>query len=150
MYNEALKLDNNDYQIWGHLAESYSNLSGQKNKSTKLYQRAIELAEQNLRDNPNDVYVLNDLANYYIRIGNKQKSFSFLRRTELQARIDIDVMFTLANTYELLKERRLALGWIEKALKNGYSIKIVEHSPEFKELVKDKRFKRQLFEIRGN
>ena len=45
MYSEALKFNNNDYQVWGHLAESYANLNGQKNKSLQLYQKAIEFSE---------------------------------------------------------------------------------------------------------
>ena len=150
MYNEALKFDSSDYQIWGHLAESYSNLDGQKSKSIRLYQRAIELAEQNLRNNPNDVYILSDQANYYAKLGNREKAIYLIKKTELQKEIDIDVMFTLASTYELLNERNLALSWIEKALKNGYSIKIVEHTPEFKKLILDTKFKKSFKKIKIN
>ncbi|MEO8399081.1 MAG: tetratricopeptide repeat protein, partial [Ignavibacteriaceae bacterium] len=141
MYNEALKLDEDDYQIWGHLAECYSNLDDQKNKSIPLYKKAIELAGLSLNDNPNDASLLSDLSNYYARLDDKQKAFSFLKRAEQQREIDPDIMFTIAGTYELLNERSSAIKWLNKSLENKYSFLIIEHSPVFKDLIQDKKFK---------
>ena len=50
-------------------------------------------------------------------------------------------MYRAATIYEHFRNREKALYWIGKAIENGYSKSEIEHQPELKQLVSDKRFK---------
>ncbi len=51
------------------------------------------------------------------------------------------VMYRAATIYEHLGDRVKALYWIAKAIENGYSRSEIEHQPELKKLIADKRYK---------
>ena len=143
-YELALKLNENDYLNWGNLAAAYFWIREKKNKAIDTYKHAIEIAEDRLKVNPKDPDVISNLAGYYAEVGNEKRSMKLLGRSLELAPDNIEVMYRAASTYENLGMRDNALLWIGKAIKNGYSRSEVEHQPELKELVADKRYQ-QLF-----
>ena len=146
MYEEALKINDNDYLTWGNLAAAYFWIPGKHDKSITNYKKAIALAEKKLNINPNDPEVISNLAAYYADVGDSSKALILLKKSINDAPDDIMVMYRAATTYEHLGNRVKALYWIGKALANGYSRSEIEHQPELKKLIADKRYKQLVSE----
>ena len=141
MYEEALKINDNDYLTWGNLGAAYSGIPGKNSEAITTYKNAISLAEQKLKINPKDPDVISNLAAYYIDVGDSAKSLALLNESINISPDNVMVMYRAATIYEHLGDRVKALYWIGKAIENGYSRSEIEHQPELKKLVADKRYK---------
>jgi tetratricopeptide (TPR) repeat protein len=53
-YERAIKLKEEDYQVWRNLGEAYSWLPADIDKKISAYKRSIELGERQLKVNPKD------------------------------------------------------------------------------------------------
>jgi serine/threonine protein kinase/Flp pilus assembly protein TadD len=144
MYEEAVKINNNDYLTWGNLAAAYFEIPGEKEKAISTYKTAISLAEKKLEINPNDPEVTSNLAGYNADIGDSLKALNLIRKAIYKAPDNVLVMYRAATTYENLGKREKALYWISQAIANGYSRSEIEHQPELKKLVADKRYKQMI------
>lgn|GEM_PF-1665573 len=120
-------------------------LDPEKRKKAKLtYTKAIGLIKQQEKINPDDVQLVSNLAAYYSMIGEKQKAYDMVKRSLKLAPNDVEIMFRAGTTYEQLGDRNEALLWLEKAIKNGYSISELIRQPDLKLLIEDDRFKQIL------
>ncbi len=144
MYREALNMNDTDYTVWGMLAESYYWTPGKRDLAIENYRRAAELAEEALRGDPEDVFVLSDLAAYYAKLGNGPMSLAMLERAISRKPSYPEVMFLIGDTYEQLGEREEALEWIGAAIDRGLPLSTIDRYPGVKELRADDRFKRML------
>jgi len=141
MYEQALKINDNDYLTWGNLAAAYFWIPGKHAEALANYRNAITLAENKLKINPNDPEVASNLASYYSDIGDSSRAFKLLKESINNAPDNIMVMYRAATIYEHFGDREKAIYWIGKAIENGYSRSEIEHQPELKKLIEDKRYK---------
>jgi eukaryotic-like serine/threonine-protein kinase len=116
---EAIKLDPNQYVVWGNLGEALY-YSGAKAESVPNYRKAIELAQQDLKVNPQDSGILADLANYYAMLGQTQQAHDYLDRALQHSRNDKEILAVAAVVHNELGETGLAREWLNKALLAGY------------------------------
>lgn len=123
-FNEALKLDDTNYQTWGNLGDAYY-YGGETSAAATAYKKAIPMAEQQLRVNPRDAGVLGDLASYYSMLGERKQALSYLDRSLEAGRGDKELLFNAAVVYNQLHETGSALEWLGKALAAGYSRAVV-------------------------
>ncbi|HKI47667.1 MAG TPA: tetratricopeptide repeat protein, partial [Balneolales bacterium] len=144
MYETALQLNQNDYNVWGNLAASYYWTPGERDKAGPTYEKAIHMAEDYLKINPKNPVVLAKLAGFYAETGDTSKSMEYLTRSLKLGEKDSYVMFCAGATYEKLGKRDEAFLWIEKALKNGYSKSEIINQPELKSLITEQRFKEMI------
>ena len=135
---EALKLDDNDYQTWGNLGDAYF-FGGDKSKASGPYTKAISLAEEKLKVNPRDTDVLSDLARYWAILGDRTKALNYLDRS-LVGKKDKELIFSAALVYNQLRETGPALEWLGKALAAGYSKAVVSATPDFDNLHDNPRY----------
>jgi serine/threonine-protein kinase len=141
MYEQALKLNDNDYLTWGNLAAAYFKIPGKHNEAITKYKNAIVLAENKLKINPKDPEVSSNLASYYADVGDTLHALALIKESIQTAPDNVMVMYRAATIYEHLGNREQALYWIGKAIENGYSLSEIEHQPELKKLISDKRYK---------
>jgi serine/threonine protein kinase/tetratricopeptide (TPR) repeat protein len=144
MYETALELNDNDYRVWGNLAAAYYWAPGERQNAQKTYRRAIELGERSKQVNTQDPGLFSRLGGYYSMIGEREVALSHMHQAVSLAPEDAEVMFRVGAAYEQLGERHEALRWIGEALRNGYPMAEIENQPELRELLKDKRFPRQV------
>jgi tetratricopeptide (TPR) repeat protein len=135
---QALKLDDSDYQTWGNLGDAYY-YGGNKTKASETYQKAISMAEQRLKVNPRDTDVSSDLARYWAMLGNRTKALDYLDRS-LIGKNDKELLFAAALVYNQLRETGPALEWLSKALAAGYSKSVVSGTPDFDNLHDNPRY----------
>lgn len=140
MQEAALKLNDHNYSVWANLANAYYWAPGERNKSELAFLTAIEKAEAQLQVNPNDPYVIADLASFFVETGESKKAAAYLEQALKLAPGDVWVQYVAASTHEKLGNRKKALEWIAQAIKSGYSIAEITHQPDLRGLVADKRF----------
>ncbi len=135
----ALKLDDSNYQTWGNLGEAYY-YGGNKPAATEPYQKAISMAEQQLKVNPRDTNVLIDLATYWAMLDNRTRALDYLDKAMVGNRKDKELLFQAALVYNQLRETGAALEWLSKALTAGYSKSTVSKTPELDNLHDNPRY----------
>ena len=110
-------------------------------------EQAIELLDKaGMLDDTNPTQ-LSDLASYYARIGRSARSESLLVRAALLEPSEALILFRIADTYEQLGKRVLALDWLEKALEKGAPLETMDDFPGLREMKTDSRY-RQLMDSR--
>jgi tetratricopeptide (TPR) repeat protein/TolB-like protein/tRNA A-37 threonylcarbamoyl transferase component Bud32 len=138
-YEKAVQLDDKDYLNWGNLGEA-SYLAGEHPKATEAYKKAIALAKQDLAVNPRDPQLLRTLANYYAMIDDGAESLKFLGKALEQSKSDKDSLFSASLIYNHLGDKGLALEWLGKALRAGYTPGMIMQQPDLDNLHGDARF----------
>lgn len=139
-YREATKLNDQNYVIWGNLADSYY-YSGKRAESAQFYQQAIALAEGRLEVNPRDATVLSDISAYYSMLGVRPKALAALEQAlQLSNQKDPEVLFEAAMIHNQFGETSQALGWLDKALSAGFSPATVLDAPALDNLHNNAQF----------
>ncbi len=138
-YREALKLQDGDYQTWGNLGDS-QYYGGDQRSALDSYRKAIALAEQQLKVNPNDPEVFADLASYHSMLGDRKIALSYLDRSLQMGHPDKDLLLNAAVVYNQLHETGAALEWLGKALAAGYSRSVIATGAPFDNLRDNPRY----------
>jgi tetratricopeptide (TPR) repeat protein/TolB-like protein len=136
---EALKLDNSDYQTWGNLGDFYY-YGNNRSAAMEAYKKAISMAEQRLKVNPRDTDVLNDLAGYWAMLGDRSRALDYLDRSLAGHEKNKDLLFRAALVYNQLRETGPALEWLSKALAAGYSKSVISKTPDLDNLHDNPRY----------
>jgi tetratricopeptide (TPR) repeat protein len=144
-YREALKIDDQRYELWGNLADAYF-FGGQHAEATKAYQKAVGLALDRLRVNPRDAALLADVAIGYARLGKRTEALENLDKSLQFGHGDKDLLFNAAVVYNELGDTGVALEWLQQAINAGYSRSVVLTAPIFDHLHDNVRFQQILQE----
>ena len=140
MYETALELRDGDYRVWGGLASAYYWTPDEREKAFPAYERAVDLAENQIEVNPNDPNVIIDLAGYRVKLGDEDEARTYIQKALDLAPGNTSVMFKAATAFEQLGEREEALDWIGKAIDNGHSKSEIMGQPDLQDLIDDERF----------
>jgi len=132
-YQEAAKLDPQQYVIWGNLGDALF-YSGKKDQSYAPLRKAIELAEAELKVNPRDPEVLSSTAGYYAELGDRKQTVTYLSQALQYGHNDKDVLLEAASAYNHLGESGLALEFLAKAAQAGYTSEKIRSMHEFDNL----------------
>ncbi|MFN8007169.1 MAG: protein kinase [Terriglobia bacterium] len=138
-YQEALNLDDKNYERWGNLGSGYFWNHDQV-KAEESFRKAIQLAEARLKVNPRDPELLADLSGYYGMLNERSKAEELIQRATIVDPENSYVMYRAALNYEHWGEREQALHWIGKAIEHGYPKAAFQRSPELKNLRQDPMF----------
>jgi tetratricopeptide (TPR) repeat protein len=109
-------------------------------KARAAFQRTAELAEEQRLVNPRDPALLILLADAYSNLDQGQHARELLKQALALAPDAPDDMFQASVVYEQLRDRELALHWIGKAVKGGYSRDLIARDPALAQLRLDPRF----------
>ena len=150
-YEEAIELSRMNYGIWGNLGEAYYWMPGGRRLSPpgagspgstarEAYQRAVELAEQQLEVNPDDAEVLGELGKYHAMLGDQEQALECLGKALEMGPTNADLQFNAAVIHNQLADTRAALDWLEKSRASGMSSNWIRDNPVFDNLRDDERF----------
>jgi serine/threonine-protein kinase len=104
-----------------NLGDAYQKL-GRSEAARAAYLRAVDLAEAELRVNPNDALNLARLAVYEAKVGRAREAERHIREAE-QARPELaTVQFRKAVVYALINRPDVAVAAAQKAVAQGYPI----------------------------
>jgi serine/threonine-protein kinase len=142
-YEKAVQLNDKDYTNWGNVGEAYY-LSGERPKADAAFRKAIAMAKEDLAVNARDPQLLRSLANYHAMINDHTNALKYLNQSLDQSRVDKDALFSAAQIYNDLGDKGLALEWLGKALRAGYSPGMARQQPDLDNLHGDARFEELL------
>jgi Tfp pilus assembly protein PilF len=109
-------------------------------KATRAFRTAIELARQELTIDPRDPQVLKYIANYHAMVADRAEARKYMTLALEASKFDKDSLFTAATVFNNLGESGMAMEWLAKALRGGYSPETVMRQPDLDNLHGDKRF----------
>jgi len=120
MNEQAIKLGNIDWIIWGNLADCYQYTPGYSQKAVQAYQTAIQLAEKELAANPNNAGVRSSLAVFHAKSGTREKALAEISEALKKNPHAVEVLLKSVLVFELTNERNQALQALQKYIElNG-------------------------------
>jgi tetratricopeptide (TPR) repeat protein len=141
-YEQAIEEGDEGYAAWGNLGDAYYWSSTRRSEAPAAYGRAIELAGERLRVNPQDPEVLCELAKFHAMLGEPELAVEHLDQALSLAPGDAELQFTAAIVHNQLGRTSTALDRLEKALEGGVAPEYVQDTPEFDNLREDEKFRR--------
>jgi tetratricopeptide (TPR) repeat protein len=139
-YDNAVRITNSIPAFWAGRAAAYRAF-GSKQLSQEYYEKAIGLAEGNIKVNTKDGLSRANLAGYYADVGKKAEAHSMLAQALALGPKDGRILGRAAMVSEQLGEREKAIKYLKQAIQNGYVPTDIDYSPEMKSLREDPRYK---------
>ncbi len=139
-YARAVNLAPLDYRLWGNLADAYFFSDNLKQVADVAYNRAIEFGEKRLEINSSDVDAISDVAYYYSRVGQKQKSKDMNSSARSAAPDNMYVQYNAALIHAQFGETEEALAALERAVTLGYQRELLSIDPGLHGLVTEDGF----------
>jgi serine/threonine protein kinase/tetratricopeptide (TPR) repeat protein len=131
---KAVALQPQDYINWGNLADAYRMIPARRDQALTAYKKAIFLADEQLKINPNSVDALSALALYHSRIGERAKAQRYVDAALTIDLTNVDVL-RIACLVDLESgDTENALKWLKKAVKAGYPREQLTANPELDSL----------------
>ena len=90
-FEDASKLDAENYEIWGNLGDAYYWAPGMRERAAGAYRKALELGEEQRKVNPRDAHMLSYFAEYHAMRGQKDKARLRINEAENLAPRDPEV-----------------------------------------------------------
>ena len=140
MTEKALQLNGQNYLVWNNLVNAYVQLK-ENDKAAAVRARVIQLAEKSAQLNPQDALVQVKLASLYARQNSRVFALTRIQTALALSPEDPAVLDDVANTYEVLGERHLALKYVQKAIEKGYPAQQVINDPDMQSLILDPSFR---------
>jgi serine/threonine protein kinase/Flp pilus assembly protein TadD len=141
MFEEATKLDSQNYEIWGNLGDAYYWTPGMRDRAPSAYRTALALGEEQRKINPRDARMLSYLAGYHAMLGEKSKAQSRIDEAGKLAPHDPEVLYYAAIVYLQAGDQKKSLGALENAVAAGYPASAIRDTPNFSVLQNDPRFR---------
>ena len=143
-YQQALKLDETKYTLWGNLGEAYYWTPGRRDQASAAYRQAISYAQQAETVNPRNPHVLGQLAVYHAMLGESKLAREYIGRALALSAGDAELRFKAAFIEQRLGQPLRALEWLEKAVSAGLSTSEIRNNPIFDNLTDNQRFQQLL------
>ena len=140
-YANALALNPDHFTALQGLAESYRWCPGYEDRARELYGEAATKAESFLVDDPDNTWMLANLASYYTFLGDVERAEELLADLATLPPTEGDDAFTEAVAYEDLGRRDEALVHLERSLETGGTLPFIHEYPGFRNLRTDARYK---------
>ena len=140
---KAIDLRPQDYDNWGNLGDAYRMIPGKSSEAAAAYMRSIQLAEAELKVNPNDTEVFSSLALHYARVNNPVRARQYFEKaSKAKPESNVDFLLNASLVYLELGDRREAIAWLEKAVAAGYAKEHLLANPELVALHSEPQFNR--------
>ncbi len=136
---KALELNGQDYRVWVNLAGSYRWLN-QDEDARQAYQRALPLAEEQVKLQPQDALLQAQMAELYAHSGDKTKALLRMDAALALAPGDRDVLVRCADVCDRLGDRARAVEFANKAVALGFPIDQLKLDPEARGIIADPNF----------
>jgi tetratricopeptide (TPR) repeat protein len=139
-FEEAVKIDDKNYLMWGNLGDAYYWAPGRRSEAAAAYGTAIALGEERLRLNSRDAQLLGCLAEYHAMRGERKAAADNLSASlHLQPK-DPGLLFNAGVVYQQIGDTDRALDSLKHAVSLGVSPEMLSDTPNFDALSNDPRF----------
>jgi tetratricopeptide (TPR) repeat protein len=144
-YTGAIKEEPGQYVYFENLADSYRRL-GRIGEAKTAYLKAIDLAELELNQNPNQGYPRSFVAYMAARLGDSKKARNEIEQALTLSPEDNKVIRNAVLTYEFLRQRDRAIAVLKGATPD--LLRELDRHPDLADFRKDLRFQQLIGKIR--
>ena len=136
---KALELNDKDWRVWANLQQAYIWLKDDE-KMRAARSKTLPLLEQYASLNSQEASVLSLLSTYYAEDKLRAKAVATANAALRLAPKDPRVLADIAETYDRLGDRRSAIQYAQRSLKNGYTPPDLQRQPALLGLLADPNF----------
>lgn len=129
MFQKAVELSPRDEELMGDLADAY-RAAGQKDQANAAYDKAIQLAFQQLQVNPKLAPVTGHLGLYYAKKGDAAHALTYIRQARSLDAEDLQLLYYEVEVESLAGHQQDAIATLRQAFKKGYSPEEAMSDPE--------------------
>lgn len=140
-YEEAVRLSDHEYILWGNLGDAYFWTPGRRQDAAAGYNRAMALALESLRVNSRDAGALSSVSLYHAMLGERTAAVDYLQRALRIEPRRPDLLLNAAIAYQQFREENSTLDYLEKAVAAGLPAESLRDLPNFDSLRDKPRFK---------
>jgi serine/threonine protein kinase/tetratricopeptide (TPR) repeat protein len=137
---KALELNDKDWRIWSNLQAAYTWLKDDEN-ALRARSKVMTLLGQYLSVNAHDARAQSMLSMLFAEDHLREKAISHAKAALALAPQDPWILSDIAETYEDLGDRRVAVQYAVQSLQNGYSVVDLERQPALHALLDDPAFR---------
>jgi serine/threonine-protein kinase len=138
---KAIRINDQDYEVWNNLAEAYEWV-GDEEKASSARKKAIELLDRAVKQNSQDANAQAVLAALLAKSGLKLQALSKIQTSLALSPNSQYVLCEVADAYELLGNRQEAIKYLELALQNGYPPEQLNGDHDLVGVIADPAFRR--------
>ena len=143
MQQQALEYAPDDHRVWGRLAESYRFVPGREAESRSAYERAAELAGDNLQINDSDWRTRGLFATYLSQVDRVAEALQQAQRATLESQQSPEALYYLALVMLKAGDENGALDALELAVaSNPQYRQFIASDPDLSVLSGTARFDR--------
>jgi serine/threonine-protein kinase len=143
-FEKATELAPTIYLYWANLGDAYRAIPNAAARANVSYDRAIQLADGELKLNPTATTVRSRMAVCLAKRGNTRRADDEIRATLAADPTNATFMYKAAMIADIEGRSDDSLRLLESALANGYSRAEVEHEQEFANLRQNGRLQQLL------
>jgi serine/threonine protein kinase/tetratricopeptide (TPR) repeat protein len=147
-FEEAVKLDQKNYMLWGNLGDAYYWTPGKRSEASAAYRRAIALGKEKMLVNPRDAQLLSSLAMYYAMQGERKAALDSIDASLHLQPNSPDLLFNAGIAFQQLGDTKHALDALERAVSLGVSPQMLRDTPNFDALKDNPRFVRLIRKLK--
>jgi tetratricopeptide (TPR) repeat protein len=141
MTRKALDLNDQSYDVWDNLRWAYKSL-GDESGAAGARAKALPLLQVYAQLHPEDASAHSLLSIFYAEEKDKDKAERQIESALALQPSDGSVLADIAESYEDLGERKLAVRYAQASLQKGYTLQDLQSRPAMKQLVLDSQFSR--------
>jgi tetratricopeptide (TPR) repeat protein/TolB-like protein len=138
LFEKAVELEPTALFV-GNLADGY-RWANQPEKASATYDRAIALALKHLQVNPRDAITKASLALYYAKKGEGSRARRLMNEARDIDNTNVDLIYNEAILCALQNDVACSITNLEQALKEGYTIPLIESDPDLRSVRSDQRY----------
>ena len=139
-FEEAVKVDQKNYMVWGNLGDAYYWTPGKRSEASAAYRTAIALGKEKMLLNPRDAQLLSSLAMYYAMQGERKAALDSIDASLRLQPNSPGMLFNAGIVFEQLGDTKHALDALERAVSLGVSPEMLRDTPNFDALRGNPRF----------
>jgi serine/threonine-protein kinase len=141
-FEHAVELTPGDFRLWAYLGDAYRWTPGMAGKARAAYERAIELAQAELRINPHDGLVHSVLALCLAKTGRSAQAERHAHEALAASPEDPELLYSAASVAAVGRRPAQALALLARAAQAGYNRAFIAHDPELAALRREDSFQR--------
>lgn len=141
MQLQALSFAETDHRVWGRLAESYRFIPAQESEAQFAYQRAAELARDNLNINKEDWFTRAILGLYLVHLEEYAEGIDLLEVAIEQSQRNPELLYFKALAVLQKDDTATAISLLEEAVtQEHYYRQFIALDPDLQRLKDEPRF----------
>ncbi len=147
-YQKALEFPDGSsrHDMWGNLGDAWRQIPHRRNEAPEAFRNAARLIEPEVARDPANAKLRSQWALYLAKAGQKVAA---LREAAQVDTPEARPLFRLAIACEVAGDRERALGLLQRAIQQGFSLSEVAREPDLLNLRGDTRFQRLLSKATG-